>query len=384
MTASLWIVVDGEPLWLLAAPNGTVSELAEALGRDPVRPLWIDGRRSEPAETLACAGLVQGSSVSEHGGTEVGDSARPSGDNRATPALRCVAGPDAGSVLALTPGRHLVGRAVDASLRLDDPLLEPYAALVDVDHSGQVTFTQLTGRATATVAGGHDPGPTVIVAGQSIELGSSRLEVDDTAVEASVISTSASEVNPWYRVVHRRVRTLSSWSPAPISPPVEPVPRTAGSEAHLGWIATVFALAGGVVIAVVMGSMLFLVFGAFAAAGAVAVSTARWLSRRRRSGRDAARHAEAMTAFDAAVGAQRQGFVDHHRDTLTTVPDILVTALEHRAALWERRSVHTDAHVVTMGWGAVEWGPTLAASSGCRPEAGSPWERPYVIADMLT
>ncbi|MDQ3739174.1 MAG: FtsK/SpoIIIE domain-containing protein, partial [Actinomycetota bacterium] len=33
---------------------------------------------------------------------------------------------------------------------------------------------------------------------------------------------------------------------------------------------------------------------------------------------------------------------------------------------------------------AVEWCPTLAASSGSPPDAGSPWERPHVIADMLT
>ena len=415
----LRIVVDGEPQPLRASPDATVAELAEALGVDASQPLWIDGRRSTAEETLADTGLVHGSTVSDRAGPRTGLGTMAVSDGAALPVLRCVAGPAVGSGMALTPGRHVVGRARDASLRVDDPLIEPYAALVDVDGSGQVTFTQLAGRVPVTVDGVHVCAPTVIGDGQPIDIGASRLEmaIHNAAVEAPggadvpnrgfiserrdrrfhnaaveapggadvpTVQVSLSEANPWHRVVHRRVRTLRSWTPSPISPPVEPSPRPAGGEAHLAWIGTLFALAGGAVIAVVMGSMLFLVFGVFAAAGAVAVSTARWMSRRRRAGRDAERHAEAVAAYDADIDAQRQRFVDHQRSLLTSVPDIIGVALGHGAALWERRNVHPDGLTVTLGWGPLPWQPVLAETSGAPPPDDSLIERPYVIADLLT
>lgn len=376
--------MEGELHRLAAAPDATVAELARSLRCDPSRPLWIDARRSSPEETLAETGLVHGSAVSDHAGpaTALGN-AVVKGDAD-LPVLRCVAGPDAGKALALTPGRHVIGRARDTAWRLDDPLIEPYAAMVDVDRSGQVTFTQLAGRAPVAVDGIHVCAPTVIGEGSVIDIGSSLLDVVTGHGRLATVQMSPSDANPWHRVVHRRVRTLRLWSPPPISPPVEPSRPAGGAESHLGWIATLFAVAGGAVIAVVMGSLLFLVFGVFTAAGAVAVSTARWLSRRRSAGRDAARHTEAVATFETDLRAQRQGFVDHHRATVTSVPDIVATALGHGAGLWERRSVHPDGHDVTLGWGPAQWVPVIAATSGPESGDGTLIERPYVIADLLT
>ncbi len=62
-------------------------------------------------------------------------------------------GPDAGAVLPLPLGRHLVGRAHTAGVRCDDQTLQPHHALIEVGEDGTVRLTQLTGRTPVRVDG---------------------------------------------------------------------------------------------------------------------------------------------------------------------------------------------------------------------------------------
>ena len=63
------------------------------------------------------------------------------------------AGPACQRWVVLPPGRHFVGRARSASVRVDDPAVELHHGVFDVDVDGLVTFTQLTGAFPASVDG---------------------------------------------------------------------------------------------------------------------------------------------------------------------------------------------------------------------------------------
>lgn len=80
--------------------------------------------------------------------------------------LDVAAGPDAGRVIEVPPGRHVVGRSHSAAIRLDDPDVEPHHVLLDVASDLRLlSVTQLAGR-HATVADGD---------GRTIELGGTLL-----------------------------------------------------------------------------------------------------------------------------------------------------------------------------------------------------------------
>ncbi len=61
-----------------------------------------------------------------------------------------VAGPDSGRTVTLTPGRQFVGRAAAASVRADDPALEPHHVQLVVGSDG-LQITQLAGVTRVTI-----------------------------------------------------------------------------------------------------------------------------------------------------------------------------------------------------------------------------------------
>ena len=78
------------------------------------------------------------------------------------------AGPDAGWWAELQAGRHLVGRARDCAVVIDDPAVEPYHVLLTIDHGGGVDIVdvvQLAGRTPVASAASH------------IDVGDSRLDL---------------------------------------------------------------------------------------------------------------------------------------------------------------------------------------------------------------
>jgi S-DNA-T family DNA segregation ATPase FtsK/SpoIIIE len=60
--------------------------------------------------------------------------------------LTVEAGPDSTARVELAPGRHVVGRAASADVRIDDPDLELHHLVVDVDPAGRTAIVQLAGR----------------------------------------------------------------------------------------------------------------------------------------------------------------------------------------------------------------------------------------------
>ena len=132
------VVVDAAPgsraedlsaplLAAVAAPPGTV------LGCD-------DGRPLPPDACLGAPPLLRGAVLTCLPGTSEQDApaSSPLGARSAAGflALHVVSGPDSGQVLGLGPGRHRVGRAGRAEVRLEDPLLSREHADLEVGAGG--------------------------------------------------------------------------------------------------------------------------------------------------------------------------------------------------------------------------------------------------------
>ena len=75
------------------------------------------------------------------------------------------AGPDAGWWAELQAGRHLVGRAQDCAVAIDDPAVEPYHVLLEIDRDGDFDVVQLAGRTPVATGTSH------------IDVGDSRLDL---------------------------------------------------------------------------------------------------------------------------------------------------------------------------------------------------------------
>ncbi len=267
--------------------------------------------------------------------------------------LVCEAGPASGPTVALPAGRHVVGRSPSAAVRIDDPSVEPHHVLLTVAPDGAVAVVQLTGRVPCRVDGEPIAGPTSVVDGSTIELGSSRLRLTRPEEPHGAAATVAVVGNPWCRTLHRTPRALPRWDPPPI-----PAPSTAGSSGRAGaagLLAAAFTAAGSVVVAVVMGSPMFLVLGLVG----VLASAGMWLAGRigaaREGRRSRAGRARDVAAFAAAVAEQRAAWLRHHLATTPGVADAVTAATTLSAGVWSRRSEHGDASRVTLGWGPGTW-----------------------------
>jgi S-DNA-T family DNA segregation ATPase FtsK/SpoIIIE len=109
--------------------------------------LWLGGRKLDPAEPVTASALRNGALVGV--GSQLPDVfTEPQG----VVELRVASGPDAGRVHRLPPGRHLLGRGQQCSVRVSDPALPEVAAQCDVDLSGVVTITPTAETAGATTS----------------------------------------------------------------------------------------------------------------------------------------------------------------------------------------------------------------------------------------
>ena len=96
----------------------TAGELAEACGFGSLR---VDGRPVPDVCPLVLSGLVEGSELADASVAPLDEDAPP------TPVWGCavVSGPDCGPLPSLPAGRHVLGRAATAAMRVDDPRLAP-------------------------------------------------------------------------------------------------------------------------------------------------------------------------------------------------------------------------------------------------------------------
>jgi S-DNA-T family DNA segregation ATPase FtsK/SpoIIIE len=347
-----------------------VGDLAAALGVAPGCPLVVDGRRVGRHETLAGAGIVRGSRVAV-------DDDRPA--PAPTPPLVtvvCEAGPDAGRTVRLGPGRHVIGRAPRAAVHLDDPDVEPHHAVLDVGvpevggdvaaldgGTTRVGLRQLTGRVPCRLDG-RPVAAARVPDGAVVSLGASRLRIRhvvDAPVAPAVLAAHASD--PWRRTLRRTPRRLLRWEPEPVRLPGGDAAAEQRTPAS-GLVAAGCAAVGAVVVALVLGSPLFVLVAGIG----VAASVAMWLAGRLGAARDRrrrrARRTEELGALRRALAAQRAAWWRHHAATTAGVAEAVAAATTWRGDLWSRRSGHADLVRAALGWGAVTWEPVLDGPAG--------------------
>ncbi len=274
--------------------------------------------------------------------------------------VECETGPAVSPPSRLAPGRHVIGRATGAAVRLLDDAVELHHGVLDVDTDG-ARFTQLTGRTPCDTHDREGGSRRPLVA---VTLGASRLRVGplDAAAAHASAALKARPRDPWRATLHRTPRQQSVWVPAPIDvPDAERALRRASGVGVAGALAS---LIGGVVVAVVMRNPMFLVFSAVGALVALATRLGVRTTERRRGRRVTAERRRAVGRFADEVAARRDAWAAFHRATAPTIGDALddlglgraigaegQPAL--RATVWNRRAGHDDAFRVVLGWGEV-------------------------------
>ena len=263
-------------------------------------------------------------------------------------------GPDAGATRRLEVGRHLVGRAHTASVRCDDPALQPHHALLDVQPGGTLTLTQLTGKVPVIVGDAAAEGTVAIAGHTRVRVGTSTL----------VLRPGTHHPAPAHVVdgaLVRSPRALPQWTAttpeAPAAPATEHTP--AG-----GLVPALLGLAGAGLVAALLRQPMFLVFGTLGALVALGSWAAQVVAGRRRRRREQVAYQRAQHAHLREMLAHRARFRDHHLATVPTVATAHGTITERTCELWSRRATHPDAFTAAVGLGELPWPSTDGNPAG--------------------
>ncbi|MDP2291809.1 MAG: FtsK/SpoIIIE domain-containing protein [Actinomycetota bacterium] len=259
-------------------------------------------------------------------------------------------GPDAGASHDLRVGRHLMGRAHTATVRCDDPGLQPHHALLEVGHDGTLTLTQLSGRTPIVLSppctGATRAGEMVsIVDGTVVEIGGS------TAVFSRSMSPAVShgaEAHVHDGALVRRPRAVPRWVAPTLEAPAAPATPDSGGGSL---VPAALGLAGTGTMALILQQPMFLLFGVLGGVVAVGSWVAQRLTARRRRRREHAAFAQLAAAHAAALERALAGHREYWRMSVPTIATAHRTSVARSAALWERRSDHPDAHTVSIGTG---------------------------------
>lgn len=268
--------------------------------------------------------------------------------------LRVVAGPDAGAVHSLRPGRVTVGRGRHVDVRIDDPDLSRRHLVLTLS-GGSATLTDC-GSTNGTVAGRAaagrkgdlrkhvGPAAAALPTGQQVECGSSRVEyveVDEPPAALRPDGQGGLGLHRPPRVLPGRIRTEIVVPAAP--------DRT---RTRFPWLLVVLPLLlGGVLWAVTGGNRTYLLMTVLSPLMLVAGTAGEVLSGRRGRRHDAADHAarraDAHRARDGAVAAE----LAHRRAGSPDPAEVLMMAVGPGQRLWERRRDDHDALRVRLGTG---------------------------------
>lgn len=292
--------------------------------------------------------------------------APPAGQPRSGGALelRVVGGPEAGRVVALTSGRHVIGRGNGATVRLEDPDVSRRHALVVVG-GGTVTVTDAGSTNGSRLDGRSLDGPTAWPVGAVLRCGSSSL-----LLAAPGASGASLEAAPGGRLRLRSVPRLGA-------PPADteitfPKPPTPAPRRRPAWVAVALPAVAGVLMAWLLDAPTFLFFALLSPVVAVGTWVSERWSGRRSARRDDARYAlELRDAEDRVSTAVRS----HVGAAEAAAPDLaaLSAAARRRShLLWSRTADASDALVVRVGSGPGLTGVTRVLPEGGRVREPAP------------
>ena len=367
-----WGGVEALPSCEAIGPDGTrivirphamtdsVADLARALDLPVTTPLAIDDRPVAQTERLVATGLRIGSSISIDATTPP----RERGHSGVEVAVGV--GPACERWMALPPGRHTVGRATTAAVRVDDPAVELHHGILDVATDGTVTFTQLTGPFPAMVAG--VPCRRSHRVDGNLSMGSSRLLIGrDIETTDPTGSIAPAERDPWRRVV-RRGPDAGAGSPLPriAIPGPAAIHRAPPLTTLVG--AGVGALGAGV-LAGLLGQLLFALFAAVGAVASLATWAIGAMVARRDRRRCAAQHQRAVADFRGALTRARAAAEHNHRVRHRGVVGSLDRIHHDQGGLWSCRPDPDEALWVAIGRGTCRWAPPVDVDDRARLDA---------------
>jgi S-DNA-T family DNA segregation ATPase FtsK/SpoIIIE len=300
--------------------------------------------------------------------------------------LHIHAGPDAGRMVSLTPGRLVLGRGGAADVRIADPALSIHHALLSVEVDGSVRYDVLNGpgptcfddhgnavdrartdlldldvhfrfgNTLVSVTRSNRPGepdPAVLVPGEP-DSAVPYPTVPDPAVRDSGAEQRWGPIDFAGRVpLEPRSRQQLEDPPTPPVAPGEPVLET--FPPLTGLAPAVIAVVGAVVLSFVFHQPTMLAFGlvgatmAIASVGTPMVTVAR---ARRRTLASYARQQElfSLELEDHVRSCRRLRW--EHDDTLSRA---VWSALTQPAAVWDVRSRASEGFSVSVGVGDVAW-----------------------------
>ncbi len=325
------VLVDADEL----APVGAlVAELSRATSVPPGR-LHVGSTPLEDDQNLLDSGLLDGALVGM---------GQPAADDAAVPTrgwqLHVVAGPATGTVLALPLGAHELGRST--AVCFDDDLMSRRHARLEVSSSG-ATLVDLGSRNGTTLDGqpvGADP--VEVRPGQVLRLGDTLL----TVRAAQTPDATTEPADPGWLSFLRPPRMLPHQPPVTIVLPDAPQPPT---RRRFPLVTLLLPLALGVVMALVVGSPLYLLF----ALASPVMMLGNVVGDRRSGSKDYRAATEEYTValaaaqrrLDAAVVQEQQ----QRREGLLDAPQTLLTCQLPGRRLWERRRHDDDALVLRVG-----------------------------------
>ena len=263
------------------------------------------------------------------------------------PAVRVevTAGPDAGRLLALPTGTHVLGRE-SGSLASSDPRVSRRHVEVAVAGDGSVHVTDL-GSSNGTTVGGDMLAPdrlTAWPAGVELRIGDTRLVHGRDAPAAATAPGPAGTTT-----VNRPPRLRTEAEPLTVQFPESPQAVTTG---RLPLLASLAPLLAGLVLAIVMHRWEFLAFAVMSPLVVLGQSvTDRWAARRVNRRADAA-----FTAATAQAQAELQlALAEDAARRRRDAPDLasLVLAAVDRTTLLWHRGRDDDALTLRLGLGTL-------------------------------
>lgn len=326
-------------LEVTADPASTVASLLDAFPVDVGgRPVFAGSARLDPATTIGESPIVGGAVLGV--GAPGVDFRAPSGGagGGVVGGVRAVAGPDAGLVAWLRPGRYTVARDPRADVPLRDPDVSRRHALLDVSRAGQVTVTDL-GSANGTVVDGTPVTRPTPLGPESV------LEVGDDRLEWLPVDGPAQHVT---RSPDGHIEFDRAFAPAPSLPRPEVVlPQRDDSTRNMAAVllsALVPVALSGVMAAVLKQPAMLL----FALLGPVSALVTYVMERWQRGARQRAYtegRAAAQGRIDESVAREER----LRHQLVPDLSDLTMVAVGARRGLWPRNADAPDALVLRVG-----------------------------------
>ncbi len=327
-----------------AAPGTPLSELRDrllgAVGRTDGR-LFAGTHQLPDDATLGVPPLLDGAVLT----VDRTDAREPHG----LLELHVVAGPDSGAVHRLAPGEHGLGRAAEATVRVDDPDVSRLHAVLRVGAGG---CGGTTVHDLGSTNGSSVDGERLSREGRQLRPGE-LLRVGDTRmalVVPQLVPVSCHPDGNGHLEVNRPPRHRAPTTPLRATRPTEPAQR---ERTRFPLVAILLPLVAGVALVAITRSptyLLFVLLSPLMALGAF-VAERSGGHRSARAMREA--YVEECARVDSVVArAVADELAARHR-THPGPAELMLTATGPRPRLWERRRTDDDALELRLGLGTV-------------------------------